>query len=483
MKKKIIIALLFSIALSALECIVLEDKISINRRLSVVRSYIKQKDVEKAGFILNSIKNENYDSEFASISNYYLALIEYEQNNFYQSLYYIESAYNNPNFDLLIDYYKSEIRYLLGLSYYKSGMYDDIIEVFSDAPDFFADSVEKKSHIHLLLSDVLVRRKNEKNKALFYYSQIDKSTLNKENMDLYIYLEDTVLWDKIDISQIGYKDPNVSAILVDKDNIFIGSWNGGLIQYNYILEKYSYYAGESLSSSNIRYLYNDGRYIYIGTDDGLNYYDKRDGRFRFFEETKGTSISSIVADGDNLYIGTLGQGLIIYNKKDKKFYGNSKELLNNVAYLYIFDDTLAISTYSGDLYFYNNENFSRIDSIKINSPITSINKIGDNLWYSSYGEGIVKYSLKDKKYVYFSTKNGRIKDDYILCSGYYTGKIYFGTLGNGIYIYDIELEKWDLFEISNYYYGVSIKNIVFSDNVMFIGTLGEGVLKRTILDN
>lgn len=483
MKKQIIIALLFSTALAALECIVLEDKININRRLSVVRSYIKQKDVEKASFILNSIKNENYDTEFASISNYYLALIEYERNNYYQSLYYIESAFRNPNFGLLIDYYKSEIRYLLGLSYYKSGMCDDLIAVFSDAPDFFIDSVEKKSRIYLILSDVLVRQKSDKNKALFYYSQIDKSTLTKEDLDLYIYLEDIVLWDQIDISQIGYKDPNVSAILVDKDNIFIGTWNGGLIQYNYILEKYSYYAGESLSSLNIRYLYNDGRYIYIGTDDGLNYYDKRDGRFRLFEETKGTSISAITADEDNLYIGTLGQGLIIYNKKDKKFHSNSKELLNNVAYLYIFDDTLAISTYSGDLYFYNDDNLRRIDSVKINSPITSINKIGDNIWYSSYGNGIVRYNLKEKKYDYYSTNNGRIKDDYILCSGYYSGKIYFGTLGNGIYIYDIELEKWDSFDISNYYYGVNIKNIVFGDNVMFIGTLGEGVLKKTILDN
>ncbi|HNZ26588.1 MAG TPA: hypothetical protein PLG34_06385 [Spirochaetota bacterium] len=483
MKKKNIIALLFLTALFALECIVLEDKISINRRLSLVRSYIRQNDVEKARFILNSIKNENYDSEFASISNYYLALIEFEKNNYYQSLYYAESAYKNPFFDLLIDYYKSEIRYLLGLSYYKSGMYDDFIAVFSDAPDFFIDSVEKKSRIYLILSDILVRQKNEKNKALFYYSQIDKSKLTKEDLDLYVYLEDIVLWDKIDISQVGYKDPNVSAILVDKDNIFIGTWNGGLIQYNYILEKYSHYAGDSLSSSNIRYLYNDGRYIYIGTDDGLNYYDKRDGRFRFFEETKGASISSIASDEDNLYIGTLGQGLVVYNKKDKKFYGNSKELLNNVAYLYVFDDTLAISTYSGALYYYNDGNISRVDSFKINSPITSINKIGDNIWYSSFGGGIAVYSLKEKKYVYFSTKNGRIKDDYILCSGYYSGKIYFGTLGAGVYIYDIELKKWDLFEISNYYYGVNIKNIVFGDKVMFIGTLGEGVLKKIILDN
>ena len=62
----------------------------------------------------------------------------------------------------------------------------------------------------------------------------------------------------------------------------------------------------------------------------------------------------------------------------------------------------------------------------------------------------------------------------------YQDKIFFGTLGKGIFIYNLTTSGWETFRFSDKYFGLDINTLSIYNNSIFIGTLGEGVLIKAL---
>ncbi|OJU37267.1 MAG: hypothetical protein BGN96_04035 [Bacteroidales bacterium 45-6] len=118
--------------------------------------------------------------------------------------------------------------------------------------------------------------------------------------------------------------------------------------------------------------------IWFGTETGLIHY--KDGEFtNEFHERLGRRIDirSIVAEGDNLWLGTYGEGVICYNALTGKigFFSNRRDITENY--------------------------------------IQTIKRAGDTLCIATQGAGIYLLSLKQhKKTKTFDTSNG-LKSNYI----------------------------------------------------------------------
>ncbi len=73
--------------------------------------------------------------------------------------------------------------------------------------------------------------------------------------------------------------------------------------------------------------------------------------------------------------------------------------------------------------------------------VTDIKNDGKDIWVTSEGNGIFKYSYRNKKWQNFSTKNKKIKQDFFHCVETSYRYIWAGST-NGLYIYDKKRKKW-----------------------------------------
>ncbi|OHD14603.1 MAG: hypothetical protein A2086_15645 [Spirochaetes bacterium GWD1_27_9] len=477
--KFLLFLLLFSYQIFSVNSIVLNEKINLTQKLQELDYSINIGKYSDAKIILNKIKNDYVDTEFVCLANAYFAKIEYLQKNYYPALYYIELALNDKNLKNLFTTEQSKIFFLGGEIYYKLEKFDECITEFTKCIN---ENFDKLDSLYLYLTQIYAIKNKDFVKGKYYFSKINPKKLNFLEKDIYYYMINNILWEKIDTANIGYKDPNVSSIRLDKDLIYIGLYNGGLIEYNYILDTYDYYPKGAIVSENVRDIYIDGRFIYIGTTEGVSIIDKRNGFVANPPELKDISFTSIEGNANTIYFGTLGNGVIIYDKLKKEY--STINYPSNISGLFIIENSLYVSGYDSKFYLYKDNqmfNISKKNSPK--TPITDIIKEDNFLWLSTYGEGIFKYDTINETYTHYSYETGQLKENYCLCIAKNQNKIYCGTLGNGIYVYNLKKDKWEEFSIPPDFLGSDIKKIVFNDKYMFIATLGEGVLKKFVVEN
>lgn len=296
-------------------------------------------------------------------------------------------------------------------------------------------------------------------------------------------------------TNLKLNDDVVWSIYQNNENLYIGTYRGGLniINFKTNSSKYLTKDNSSLSDNHIRKVTMDSYgNLWIGTfSGGLNVYNKKTNKFSIYKNivNDSTSISSnqiidILFDGDSVaWIATYGGGL---NKckisgnpaqstlKFKRFIHNeSKNSIsdNRVYVLRKFDDDyLYIGTYGGGLNIldiktkkfkvlknspYNNSSISdnRVLSICKNS-------IGD-IWVGTFGGNLNKYNIRTDSFQRLSSNVGLntqviygiLEDD--------LGNFWLST-DNGIIKYNYSTNKTTYFDVSD-----GIQSLEFSGGSYF----------------
>ena len=225
--------------------------------------------------------------------------------------------------------------------------------------------------------------------------------------------------------------------------------------------------------------------MWIGTNNGIAKLSKRDDTFTVIPTFENMRITDIYSDNVNVYIGTLGNGCIIYNLESEKY---SQILDNaNISTMRKFQNKLLMATYNAKLYSFNmtdktlkEESFLKKNRSVIKEIQTNANE--DALCFATYGGGIFLYNNKTKKLKNYNQKNcPEIKNDYFMTTAENENIFYCGSLGNGIY--SLDNEELHKFPVSDFYIGNDIQKILYHCGYLFIATLGEGVLIKKMTYN
>ncbi|MCG8572116.1 MAG: hypothetical protein MJB14_18430 [Spirochaetes bacterium] len=473
--KKLITLLFMIFLIHKTSPIILTEKIKIHQQIKEAASLIEQKNYQTALSILLAIKQKYPKTEFLAIANYYLGLIEFQQKKYFDALFYSEQALKSHKTFRITPYYQNKFHFLSAQVYQALKINDKAIYYYLKC---LSDSNQTAQLAYLNLAKLYLQNKNYEY-ALFYLKRVKKGSFLKDNQELYQYLKNVIPWQQIDTTQIGYHDPNINSLVLDKDTLYIGLWNGGIIKYNYILEDYQWITTDKIIANEVRSIFLDKRFLYIGTQNGFTILDKRDHSYTHLEELNNISISTICADQNFLYIGTIGNGLFIYDKKSLKIVSNIKEKIINISKLFILSDQLVISTFSGSLYQWIDSQLKLFYGMgKPTAPITDVLIKDQYCWFSTYGEGIYLFDRKKNKFSQFYSGNSQLSNDYCLCIASLGDTIICGTLGDGIFSYFGE--KWQSYPISDLYLGEDIQDIVVDDDFLFIATLGEGILIKQL---
>lgn len=181
------------------------------------------------------------------------------------------------------------------------------------------------------------------NGAIYTISEDEKGSLwiGIENGGLYLFDLNAFSQNNISFQHISYNpydtnglsDNSVHCIYRDNQNtMWIGTYGAGLNFYNAIVQKFDHIkhvpgANSTIDNNRVNVIYEDETNLWIGTEGGLNVYDKNKRQLAShkFDSQNPNSIGAnavwaICRDSrHNIWIGTWSGGLNLFNESTRNF--------------------------------------------------------------------------------------------------------------------------------------------------------------------
>jgi len=169
-----------------------------------------------------------------------------------------------------------------------------------------------------------------------------------------------------------------------KNNLWMGTYGGGLNFYDYKNDKFTRYKhsdkdSNSINGDDVRAIYEDNNgVLWIGTKNGLNSFDPSKNKWVDFSNGSGSilpykNIRDIYPHSEKeLWLACYGYGLVLFNKETKKsvLYSGSKSKANVISsnnVWKIIKDSKGIYwviTFGGGVNFFDSRNYSAMGEIK-----------------------------------------------------------------------------------------------------------------------
>lgn len=251
-----------------------------------------------------------------------------------------------------------------------------------------------------------------------------------------------------DIPQIG---TNIHSLYYDRESktMWIGTFLNGLFRYNMITRSYKQYTISNGHNLNLLFSITkqrNGR-LWVASTYGVFYYDESSDQFYGTDNNILCSnfVYYLCTDHeDNLWIGTVNDGLFCLNNKTGKITqwcsdGDNPYICDDYI-TYIFEDsnhTIWLGTNNNGVQYLDKTRSSvkplTHSAILQKSCVCAINEDNDgNLWISA-STGLFKYSQRDNTMIRFTTADGLFTDQFNFSSTLLdsNGNLLFGTV-NGL---------------------------------------------------
>ncbi len=363
----------------------------------------------------------------------------------------------------------------------------------SAALEYYVIAVEKAriaaadesalSHALLRAAELCLYQERDRDSARSYYRRVKPKSVRPEDAESYRSLSKRLRWVFFSGSSLGLGDENISTLRADGDDIWIGTWNGGVARYSMASGEIVSYP---LAAAMSRCIEVAERRIWVGTAEGLSWFSKSSARWDSVEEFRIPDVMKVQAlayCGDELYAGTLGDGL--FRLKDGAWepvdYGGLPGSFITCLYAEPGDKRLFIGTMTMGLLIYDGTT-GRISSLWDSHPefeganVTSIlQDKGGRTWIGTYGDGLYMLPREGGKVRHLTRASGEIADDWVLSACETATGIYFGSFGGGVSVLDKTSGEWRRIGLADGLPSLDITAIAAGGSYLFFGTLGAGV--------
>lgn len=235
---------------------------------------------------------------------------------------------------------------------------------------------------------------------------------------------------------------NVHALCMDGDNLWVGTYTGGVNILNTKTGKFKVYScvpddENTLDGTSSYAIFKDKqRRIWVTSMIGVNLYNRENDNFTRLKRFDALTMDIDQDNKENIWFSTQGRGLFKYNPekmiwKNYTNQSNTGSLINNNVNCVLIDENgeIWVGTITG-LCKYNpkEDNFTTI-ALHIPSPnICSIIKDQQVLWLTTT-KGLIRYSPGESSQV-FTRNDGLQSEQFLPNAGLKAsdGKIYIGTV-------------------------------------------------------
>ena len=271
------------------------------------------------------------------------------------------------------------------------------------------------------------------------------SMLNLDAFEKGSHFFNKVVNDPSDLSSLS--NNSVHAIYADKKKtMWVGTYAGGVNQYNKLLQRFGHHdaipgSDKSINNKYVNAILDEDNYLWIGTEKGLNRYNKAADRWEYFTHDSNNknsigsnAVMTIKRDSHNrLWVGTWNGGLNLFNEKSKSFlkFKHDPNTLASIGGDNVYqiieskDQHIWIATMGGGVTVYDPSKASftqfhdlpNINSISSNWVVDLEEDQLGNIWISTT-EAIDKFNTKNKNFISFihdSTKAASINYNGATC--------------------------------------------------------------------
>jgi len=370
--------------------------------------------------------------------------------------------------------------------YYDKRSWRAALEYFGRAIDGFKEGTsDQRKALDLALmrsAELSLYFAEDPASARDYFRRIVPADLPESESLLYRELRMRLLWSVISPARLGLDDANVSSLKVDGDDLWVGTWNGGVSRYSVSASRADPFPLPAFSRS----IEIADRRVWIGTAEGLAWYGKSSGRWgteEDFQSPAPRKVQAVRQAAGSLYVGTLGDGL--FRLGDNGWEQVSDGDLPGKFITCIASDParprLFIGTMNLGLVIYDPQT-GEMSTLSETVPAFTSENIGTVLpdsegrvWIGTYGDGLSVWSPGTGTLRHFTKATKEISDDWVLASCETDRALYFGSFGGGVSVYVKETESWKRLGIRDGLASLDIAAIAWRRPYVFFGTLGAGV--------
>jgi len=358
----------------------------------------------------------------------------------------------------------------LGLYLYENKQIEKAVSYLQEVEHQYRDGL-----INLVLAEFYCFHQVNIDKAYHYFHSIkDTRDLAPQFHSLYQLLRKNLLFQKISQEEVPIQDPNISEIFYYQEDLWIGTWNGGLLRFSLNTNTATTIQPPkmSLESLAIRKIIPYKDYIYIGQYTGLSVYNKRNSSFTKINlPLEIQKIQDIWIQQNTLYISTLEEGIWTLQE------GRTKKLESPDHHFTVFTqwkNKLYVGTVQNGLWIVENNRVSPSSvPLPYRTNISALSTWNDALLIGTFGDGF--YSYSNDIMTHFDHLNSPLGDNWILDILPLDDKVVLGTFGGGFSLYTEKDKSIETYNAERGFTGVDVSALTRVGDTIIIGTLGSGI--------
>ncbi len=278
----------------------------------------------------------------------------------------------------------------------------------------------------------------------------------------------------------GLAGENISAILSDTDDIWMGTWTGGLSRYSRPLDSSENW-DPGLPSKAVRTVNRIRRHgdtIHVIRYGELSSYNQRTSRWTFEKKLPvEIRLQDYLIRGNTEYLASLGDGLWVRIEGRWERLSEPGLFINRLEMGK--DNEIIVATMDRGIHVYNVTGDSWItpddDRLRY-ANVTSAISLGNMIIGGTYGDGAFYWNRDTGETEFFD--ESVLGDGWVLSVVSRGSWVYFATFGAGLNCWNVETGEWDRISISEGLPTGDIASLAIAeDDAIWAGTLGGGIVR------
>jgi hypothetical protein len=279
---------------------------------------------------------------------------------------------------------------------------------------------------------------------------------------------------------LGLAEDNISALLLDNDDVWAGTWTGGVVRLSEPLDDAVIWDRgiPSLAVRTVNRIVRSQNDIWVVRYGVVERFDMRSETWSVESDLPVKErLQDLLIQGPRMYLATLGHGLWVMENRNWRQIPEPGMFINRLEEGR--DGEMLVATMDRGIFVYRPAERRWIQpppGVLRSINVTSMLRSGSRIVGGTYGSGAFIWDTEESTVRFFD--EGDIGDPWVMAVAYSGGRYHFATFGAGVRSWQPDRNEWDSIGINDGLPSADIVSLAGDGNgTLWAGTLGGGIIR------